>query len=284
MKKDSEMNGEYNMDNEILVTSIKQLCQKNNISVSQLENDLKFSPSLISRWKDKTPSVDKIVNIADYFRVSLDEVVGYNLNINDTFLNTLYEKTSNGSIVWEDVETMNKQGIMVKQYSDFCMPGQYIADDEKETTYATCFNSGYIAMYAYHRYNQIIHPFNLILFIQPSDNAFLVDQHYTKEELSGLWVKILNSLGDNAPDEVKAEDLKNEFVLEHAPIDRTNKISNKEELPDIEKIVDNPAVVKLMELCNKPEFQELQNTLSSPQVQAAIQTANKVQKYLDKKN
>ncbi len=122
------------------------------------------------------------------------------------------------------------------------------------------------------------------MFIQPTNESFLVDQHYTKEELYNLWIKILNSLGDDAPDEIKAEEFKNEFISNHSLTNGTNQIAKKEDLSDIEKIVGNPDIMKLMETYSKPEFQELQNTLSSPQVQAVIQTANKVQKYLDKKN
>lgn len=67
-------------------------------------------------------------------------------------------------------------------------------------------------MYAYHYFDQIINPYNLILFIQPNADSYLVDQHYTKEELYSLWIKILNHLGNDAPDEIKAEDLKMSFL------------------------------------------------------------------------
>jgi len=284
MKNVSEMNGECDMDNEILVKSIKQLCQKNDISVSQLESDLKFSPSLISRWKDKSPSIDKIVDIADYFHVSLDEVTGYRSNINDKFLNKLYEQTSNGSIVWEDGKHMSKRGLPVKMHKGFRAPGEYMDKNGKETTYATCFNSGYIVIYAYHYYDQILHPIDLILFIQPSDDSFLVDQHYAKEELNGLWVKILNSLGKNAPDEVKAEDLKNEFILNQSLTNGANKVANIEDISDIENIIGNPAVMKLMETYSKPEFQELQETFSSPEFQKTMRLANRLQSYFERLN
>ncbi len=267
------------MDNEQLVKSIRQLCKNRNIAISQLENDLNFGAGLISRWNKNSPSIDKIVDIANYFHVSLDEVVGYKLNKNDEFLNMLYEQTSSGSIVWENSEVMNKKGLMVKQYTDFYIHGEYLSDDDKETTYATCFNSGYIAIYAYHYYDKILYPYNLMLFIQPSNDSFLVNQHYTKEELAGLWVKILNSLGDNIPDEIKAEDMKNEFVSNYS---FTNKITKKEDLSDIEKIIDDTAIMKLMEIYNKPEIQELQKTFNNPEFQMAIQVANKLQKYFKK--
>lgn len=202
------------MDNSIIVNSIKSLCKNRNITVSQLEKEIGLSQGLVSKWLNTTPSLDKIVDIADYFHVSIDEVVCRKSNINDDFINELYEQTANRSIAWENCETMKQHGSMVKQYTDFIAPHSYIGENEKEISYAIRFNSGYIVMYAYHRYDQIVNPFNLILFIQPTDESFLVDQHYTKEELYSLWIKILNSLGDNAPDEIKAEDLKTSFINE----------------------------------------------------------------------
>lgn len=270
------------MNNELLVKSIRELCKKNNIAISQLEGELNFGAGLISRWTKSSPSLDKIVDIAKYFHVSLDEVVGYQTIINDTFLSTLYEQTDNGSIVWENGESLNSRGLMVKRYSDFDMPGTYLGDNEKETTYAVCFKSGYVAMYAHHRYDEILYPYNLILFIQPSDTSFLVDQHYTKEELVGLWVKILNSLGDNAPDAVKAEGLKNEFIFKQSLVSNTNKLSEED---NIKTIIEEPAIQQLLELYNKPEFQKMQQVMSSPGFQAAVEAVEKIQKHLygDKK-
>lgn len=270
------------MDNKIIVDSIKKICKNNNITVSQLEREIGLSQGLVSKWMNTTPSLDKIVDIADYFHVSIDEVVGHNKNINDEFLYQLHEQTENDSIIWEDCETMSQNGSKVKQYSDFYAPGNYIGEYEKETSYATCFNSGYIIMYAYHKDDQIINPYNLILFIQPNDDAYLVDQHYTKDELHSLWIKILNHLGDNAPDEIKAEDLKNSFVVNNSKLDSKNDKSKKMDLSDIQKIVNNPDVMKLMEIYNQPAFKEMQETFSSPDVKAAIQIANKLQGYFDK--
>lgn len=218
------------MDNKTIVDSIKKICKNNSITVSQLEKEIGLSQGLVSKWMNTTPSLDKIVDIADYFHVSIDEVVGYKINTNDVFLNKLHEQTENDFITWENCETMNQNGSKVKQYSDFKMPGQYIGEYEKETSYATCFNSGYIVMYAYHKDDQIINPYNLILFIQPNNDAYLVDQHYTKDELYSLWIKILNHLGDNAPDEIKAEDLKNSFISNYSLKNSNKAISKDEEI------------------------------------------------------
>lgn len=203
------------MNNENLITSIKNMCKNNNITITKLEDELGMSQGLISRWAKSSPSLDKIVDIADYFHVSLDEVVGYNQYTNDDFLNILYKKTSDKSIQWQSSKTINKDEEKVKEYSDN-MPFNTLQDNIHELNYAIQFNNGYIVMYSRHVFDQILHPKELILFIQPSDDSYLVDQHYSTDELMKLWVKLLNSLDDEAPDEVKAENLKNDFISDFA--------------------------------------------------------------------
>lgn len=60
-----------------LVANIRRICKEKNISISQMEADLGFSPGLISRWnKTKTsPSFDKIVAIMNYLNVTFDELM-----------------------------------------------------------------------------------------------------------------------------------------------------------------------------------------------------------------
>ena len=53
-------------------------------------------------------------------------------------------------------------------------------------------------------------------------------------------------------------------------------------MEDIEKIVFDPTVMKLLETYNKPEFQQLQKTVISPEFQRSVQLANKLQKYYEK--
>ena len=92
------------MDNGIIVDSIKKLCRDNNITVSQLEKETGMSQGLVSKWKDKIPSLDKIVDIADYFHVSIDEVVGYRRSFSENqtlkFINSIYEQTKTNELVW----------------------------------------------------------------------------------------------------------------------------------------------------------------------------------------
>lgn len=54
---------------------VKELCEKNNITVSRLEKNLKFGNCTILKWKDSSPSFEKIKMVADYFNVSIDYFV-----------------------------------------------------------------------------------------------------------------------------------------------------------------------------------------------------------------
>ena len=65
------------MDSSVLYKRITNLCADNGIPIAKLETDLGFSNALIKKWKrTSSPSIDKVIKIADYFKVSVDYLVG----------------------------------------------------------------------------------------------------------------------------------------------------------------------------------------------------------------
>lgn len=61
----------------ILYYRIKELCLKKGISISKLETELGFGNSSIKKWKsNSSPSIDKIIKIANYFDVTVDYLIG----------------------------------------------------------------------------------------------------------------------------------------------------------------------------------------------------------------
>lgn len=206
------------MDNEMLVKTIRELCQSKGIAISQLETDLEFGAGLISRWTKSSPSIDKIVDIADYFNVSIDEIVGYNNVINDKFLEKLIKQTVSKDIIWNKYDHSNEN--QPKKYSDPCdyddFSNQYdyikYCETHNEKSYFVKINSAYISIYGCYEYQNIINPSEIKLFIQPDDKADLIVQSYDYKQLKVLWLKVLYTLGDNAPDEIKAEEFKNSFI------------------------------------------------------------------------
>ncbi|EAE4828451.1 TPA_asm: helix-turn-helix domain-containing protein [Listeria monocytogenes] len=59
-----------------LLDRIKELCKKHSISVKMLEENLNFPSNTIYQWKKRTPGIDKLQKVADYFDVSLDYLLG----------------------------------------------------------------------------------------------------------------------------------------------------------------------------------------------------------------
>lgn len=279
------------MNNEKMIENIRLLCKNNNISITKLEEDLGFSQGLISRWKDKTPSLDKIIDIADYFHVTLDEVVGRNINaINDDFIKVLYDRTSNKEIQWHGFDkSTDESGI--KQYhtddfpEDFISEVEYMCwcDTHKQISYYFEYMHGYISIYAMYEHHDLLNPFDLKLFIQPDIQAELIPQHYTTEELLPLWVKVLSSLEDEAPDAIKAEDLKNSFLLDRSNGNKSNS-KNKNELDAINDLLNNPQIMELMKVFNTSEVQKMQQMFSNPEFQSTMKLANRMQPYFDKFN
>ncbi len=51
---------------------IKKLCNKQGISVNELENKLHFSRGSICKWDKSIPNVNKVKLVADFFQVSID--------------------------------------------------------------------------------------------------------------------------------------------------------------------------------------------------------------------
>lgn len=55
---------------------IKVACDKRDMSILALEKALDLPRSSICKWKDHSPSLDRIKQIADFFGMTLDELVG----------------------------------------------------------------------------------------------------------------------------------------------------------------------------------------------------------------
>lgn len=96
---------------------IKELCEENKISISTLERSLGFSAGLISRWDKNSPSTDKITQVADYFSVSIDSLIGRDVS-NDTysiesqFIKKIIYDTKKYNIQWKDCETLPTNVIL----------------------------------------------------------------------------------------------------------------------------------------------------------------------------
>lgn len=59
-----------------LFEKIKELCQKRGISINSLEETLGYSRNTIYSMKSKKPNAERLQEIADYFHVSTDYLLG----------------------------------------------------------------------------------------------------------------------------------------------------------------------------------------------------------------
>lgn len=62
--------------NSVLYQRIVELCTERSITVNKLENDLGMGNSVVRKWRQSTPSADKIAKVATYFDVSVDYLLG----------------------------------------------------------------------------------------------------------------------------------------------------------------------------------------------------------------
>ena len=65
----------------MLLNKIKQLCGQKRITISELEKNLGFGNATIRKWDKAQPSVDKVMKVADYFKISIDYLLNPELKL-----------------------------------------------------------------------------------------------------------------------------------------------------------------------------------------------------------
>jgi len=63
-----------------LLENIRLLCKKNGISIDKLSKEAGFCSKLIYHWGETSPKLNNLLAVADYFEVSLDELIGRNID------------------------------------------------------------------------------------------------------------------------------------------------------------------------------------------------------------
>jgi len=67
---------EYPKDfNVPLYDSIRVLCKKRGITISELERTLEFSAGSICKWNENEPSVRKVQKVAEYLGVPIEKLL-----------------------------------------------------------------------------------------------------------------------------------------------------------------------------------------------------------------
>lgn len=59
----------------MILTNASQLCKERGVSIARLERDLGIGNATIRNWNVSSPTVNKLKFVADYFGVTLDELL-----------------------------------------------------------------------------------------------------------------------------------------------------------------------------------------------------------------
>lgn len=281
------------MDNELLVKSIREICKSNNITPSQLEAELGFGAGLISRWTKSSPSLDKIVDIADYFDVSIDELIGRNQKIkeddNYSFVLFLIEITRSKTINWINNSGMYKINSSYKNiYNIDCNIknfNNYLIEHRKIEEFVLEYNKGFITFRSFIIWNHnSIQQYDGHLFIQPDEDTEPVYQECNQDQLLKLYRTIKESYGDKIPEDL-AEDFKEKLYNEQSNknLQEFREDLNNVNIPttqDIDKMFNNKGVVDAVVSLEDPSLKNIVDTFTDPKMINMINSISRMQTYM----
>lgn len=103
---------------------IKELANQRKVSIAELERALGFGNGSISKWNKQSPSTEKLKQVADYFQVSLDYLVGRS---DDKYDLSPQEKIDIGVEAEKMMKGLNDEGS-INFY------GEPMSEEDKEAT------------------------------------------------------------------------------------------------------------------------------------------------------
>lgn len=59
----------------MILCNVKNLCAIKGITLAALERAMDFGNGSLKKWATSSPSVDKVKKVADYFGVTVDELL-----------------------------------------------------------------------------------------------------------------------------------------------------------------------------------------------------------------
>lgn len=89
---------------------VREMCEREGITVPELERRCGIGTKTISKWGVSSPSVDKLQKIADYFGVSVDYIVGREDHATDEDLNSLLSDPARRALL-KSTASLSKQDI-----------------------------------------------------------------------------------------------------------------------------------------------------------------------------
>lgn len=184
------------MNTDLLYTNIKEYCAQLEISISQLEKELHFGTGTIGKWKQSFPSIEKVIAVAQFFHISVDELCGLKKEkevSKSKFMEGLIQKTLFNEIIWYSCSYHDFMSVR------FCPPFHYSEIDE---IYGTNYEAG--SLYIKFEGN------NLTLYISLEDTNCM-KQEENIQQLLELW-KIIKD--KELEIQEKISEYKKMFVIE----------------------------------------------------------------------
>ena len=59
----------------MLLENIRRLCSQKPVSIARLERETGISNGTISRWDTSSPTVENVQKVAEYFGVTVDQLL-----------------------------------------------------------------------------------------------------------------------------------------------------------------------------------------------------------------
>ncbi len=99
-------------------TVIKELRSKKGVTQDQLATFLGVTPQAISRWESQNgyPDIEVLPMIADFFSVSVDELLGRNLDKNEKRRNEIYKKIGENGELGLGKEVIAEARLFVAEF------------------------------------------------------------------------------------------------------------------------------------------------------------------------
>ncbi|MEK4513638.1 helix-turn-helix transcriptional regulator [Paenibacillus sp. FSL K6-2524] len=104
-----------------IVDNIKVLCIKNSTTIPKLEKTLGFGNGTIYNWSKSSPSLEKLQKVANFFKVEIDELVGWG-NIFDIGWFIEEERVQQGMALEELSHKLNIQPETLSQIEENIIP------------------------------------------------------------------------------------------------------------------------------------------------------------------
>lgn len=190
------------MNNDVLLSKIRELCKKNNIAVAYLEKKMGMGAGTISRWNKANPSFDKIISIAKYFKVSIDYLAGYDVDYDDSmnidentlkiidYLMEMTTKVEENESFWRDYKVEQKVEFLVSD-----LPSMNRDNEDMSKLLYASDEIGYYLLEVVYLLNEVYdYKTQIRLYLVSDESLVPILECGNKDALQSLWIAAIKRL------------------------------------------------------------------------------------------